>query len=117
MDDDDSLIGVRLRHRDIMHYTHELQAQKHGRKTMHHENENTITCPQCGHDDFTVAILYHHPRMVLSRNEEGTISVDEGGGEFCGDSEVQGEKPYCCGGCGRRFSGEQLLGGEIPETA
>ena len=73
------------------------------------QDDDTITCPNCGHDQFSVAILHHRPNAILVRDEEGGIEIDSPEGEFEGDSELHGESPYLCEGCGRRFGGDELL--------
>ena len=73
------------------------------------EMEEYIPCPKCGHDKFSVAILYYRPKSCLVRDEETGIEISPISGEFEGDSELHGKHPYVCEGCGGKFSEEQLL--------
>ena len=72
------------------------------------QDEN-ITCPNCGNDTFSIAILHHRPNATLVRDEEGGVEIEGDDGEFEGDSELHGKSPYLCEGCGGRFSEEKLL--------
>ena len=72
------------------------------------QDEN-ITCPNCGNDTFSVALLHHRPNAILTRDEEGGVEIADGEGEFEGDGELHGEFPYLCEGCGARLSEDQLL--------
>lgn len=73
------------------------------------EMEEDILCPKCGHDSFSVAMLHYRPKSFLVRDEETGIEISSPEGEFEGDTELHGEHPYICEGCGGKFSEEQLL--------
>ena len=71
--------------------------------------DEDITCPNCGNDKFSVAILHHRPNATLVRDEGMGIEIGSPEGEFEGDTEPHGESPYLCEGCHKRFSEEELL--------